>query len=109
MNMFEEIEKTKKELPKMKTIQEEVVRIDFNIYQQLSIILFIICIFLGILFGNLFPVCGSSSALYGGACLTTNFNTALMLLIWFISFIICLFIFMLGHVILLLTDIRDRK
>ena len=65
MNMFEEIEKTKKELPKMKTIRDEVE--DFN------------------------------------------FNTALMLFIWFISFIICLFIFMLGHVILLLTDIKNRK
>lgn len=109
MDMFEEIEKTKKALPKIKTIQEEVVGFNFNIYQQLSIIIFIFCIFLGIVFGNLFPVCGSSSALYGGTCLTSNFNTALMLLIWFVSFIICLFIFMFGHVILLLTDIRDRK
>ena len=109
MNMFEEIEKTKKALPKIKTIKDEVEDFNFNIYQQLSIIIFIFCIFLGIVFGNLFPVCGSSSALYGGTCLTSNFNTALMLFIWFISFIICLFIFMLGHVILLLTDIKNRK
>ena len=109
MNMFYEIENVKKELPKIKTIQNEVEGINLNIYQQLSIIIFIICIFLGVVFGNLFPVCGSTAALYGGACLASNFNIALMLFIWFISFIICLFIFMLGHVILLLTDIKNRK
>ena len=109
MNMFDEIEKERVELPKIKTLKKEVDSFEVNIYQKLAIVIFIFCIFLGVVFGNLFPVCGSSSALYGGACLTSNFNTALMLFIWFISFIICLFIFMLGHVILLLTDIKNRK
>ena len=35
MNMFEEIEKTKKELPKMKTIRDEVEDFNFNIYHYL--------------------------------------------------------------------------
>ncbi len=34
MNMFEEIEKTKKALPKIKTIKDEVEDFNFNIYQQ---------------------------------------------------------------------------
>lgn len=108
MNMFEEIEKEKIDLPKIKTIKKEVDNIEFNAYQKLAIIIFIFCVFLGVVFGNLFPVCGSSSTLYSGACLTTEFNISLMLFIWFISFIICLFIFMIGHVILLLNLINKK-
>ena len=58
MNMFEEIEKEKLDLPKMKTIQKEVDEVELNIYQKLTIVIFIFCVFLGIVFGNLFPVCG---------------------------------------------------
>lgn len=108
MNMFEEIEKEKVELPRFNTIQKEVDNFELNIYQKLATIIFIFCIFLGVVFGNLFPVCGSSAALYSGACLTTEFNISLMLFIWFISFIICLFIFVLGHIVLLLDSINKK-
>lgn len=108
MNMFDEIEKEKVELPKMKTIQKEVDKIELNLYQRLSIIIYVFCIFLGIVFGNLFPVCGSSSALYSGTCLTTEFNISLMLFIWFASFLVCLFIFALGHIIGLLSSINKK-
>lgn len=108
MNMFDEIQKAKIEFPKIKTIKKEVDSFEFNIYQRLAIIIFVFCIFLGIVFGNLFPVCGSSSALYSGTCLTTEFNISLMLFIWFVSFIICLFIFMIGHIIMLLNMINEK-
>lgn len=108
MNMFEEIEKEKIDLPKIKTLKKEVDNIEFNAYQKLAIIIFIFCLFLGVVFGNLFPVCGSSSALYSGACLTTEFNISLMLFIWFVSFVVCLFIFMIGHAILLLNLINKK-
>lgn len=108
MNMFDEIQNERVELPKIKSIQKEVDGFQFNAYQKLAIVIFIFCIFLGVVFGNLFPVCGSSSALYSGACLTTEFNISLMFFIWFISFIVCLFIFMIGHVIMLLTMINKK-
>ncbi len=108
MNMFEEIEKEKLDLPKMKTIQKEVDEVELNIYQKLIIVIFIFCVFLGIVFGNLFPVCGNSAALYSGECLTNEFNISLMLFIWFTSFIVCLFMFMIGHVISLLDSINKK-
>ena len=108
MNMFDEIDNSKIDLPKINSIQKEVDNFQFNVYQKLAIIIFIFCIFLGVLFGNLFPVCGSSSALYSGACLTTEFNISLMLFIWFISFIVCLFLFAIGHIIVLLNLINNK-
>lgn len=108
MNMFEEIEKTKQDLPRIKTIVRKVTNYKFNGYQKFAIIIYIICFCLGVLFGNLFPACGSSSTLYAGTCLTTEFNFSLMVFIWFVSFLICLFFFALGHIILLLTDISEK-
>lgn len=107
MNMFEDIDKLKKELPKLTTVSSEVNKIKFNIYQKIAIVIYVICIFLGVLFGNLFPSCGSSSKFYSGVCLTTEFNFSLMLFIWFISFLICFLFYALGHIISLLTSINN--
>lgn len=108
MNMFDEIEKEKKELPKIRSIQKEVNEVELNIYQKLTIIIFMFCVFLGVVLGNLFPVCGSSAAFYSGECLTKEFNISLMLFIWFVSFVGCLFMFMIGHVIQLLDSINKK-
>lgn len=108
MNMFEEIDKLKKDLPKAKTISKEMNDIELNIYQKISVVIFIICVLLGVLFGNLFPSCGSSSEFYSDICATTEFNFSLMLFIWFVSFIVCLLFFMIGKVISLLNSINDR-
>lgn len=108
MNMFEEIDKVKKELPRAKTISKEMNDIELNIYQKISLGIFIICLLLGVLFGNLFPSCGSSSDFYSNVCSTTEFNFSLMLFIWFVSFIVCLLFFMIGRVISLLNSINDR-
>ena len=48
MNMFDEIEKEKKELPKIRSIQKEVNEVELNIYQKLTIIIFMFCVFLGV-------------------------------------------------------------
>ena len=106
MNMFEEIDKLKKDLPKAKTISKEMNDIELNIYQKISVVIFIICVLLGVLFGNLFPSCGSE--FYSDICATTEFNFSLMLFIWFVSFIVCLLFFMIGRVISLLNSINDR-
>ena len=108
MNMFEEIENEKKKMPKVDTLAKEFVNYEYNYYQILSFVIFGISIILGIIFGNLFPACGSTTSFYSDVCLTTEFNVSLMLLIWFISFLLCLFIFGMGHIIALLSDINRK-
>lgn len=108
MNMFEEIEKIKEELPKAKTISKEISRIKLNFYQIFAIFTYFIVICLGVIFGNLFPTCGTSSALYSGVCITTEFNFSLMLCIWLVGLIICMFIFAIGHIINLLEAINRK-
>ena len=41
MNMFEEIDKVKKDLPKAKTISKEMNDIELNIYQEVFIQIYI--------------------------------------------------------------------
>lgn len=106
MNMFDEIEGIKKELPKAKAIRHEFKSMKFNFYQGFALVVYAILFCLGIILGNLFPTCGTSSAMYSGTCLTTEFNMSLMLGIWFIGLIICVFIFAIGHVIQLLDKIN---
>lgn len=108
MNMFEEIEKSKTELPKAKNISKEFSKMKLNFYQIFAIFTYFIIFCLGIIFGNLFPVCGSSSTLYSGVCLTTEFNFSLMLCIWFFGLVICMFIFAIGHIIGLLESINKK-
>lgn len=108
MNMFEEIEKVKEELPKAKAISKEIRGIKLNFYQIFALLTYFIVICLGIIFGNLFPTCGTSSALYSGVCVTTEFNFSLMLCIWFVGLIVCIFIFAIGHIINLLEAINRK-
>lgn len=105
MELFEEIDSIKKDLPKVKSVSKEVDKIQLNVYQKISIVIFLICVFLGIFFGNLFPSCGASYEVYSNYCETTEFNVSLMIGIWFISFIVCLLFFALGHIIELLSSI----
>ena len=59
--MFEEIEREKEELPKLRNITNEMSKQTFNGYQKFAIITFLVCFCFGIILGNLFPACGSSS------------------------------------------------
>ncbi len=108
MNMFEEIEKYKEELPKAKVISSQIKKVRLNFYQIFAIFVFVVIFILGILLGNLFPICGSSATLYSGECLTTEFNVSLMLFIWFCGMILSLFIFAIGHIIILLEAINRK-
>lgn len=106
MNMFEEIEHEKEDLPKLKNITKEVSHYSFNGYQKFAIVVFCVCFCFGIILGNLFPACGTSSNFYG-TCTTTEFNFSLMIFFWFVSFLVCLFFYALGHIISLLTSIDE--
>ena len=106
MNMFEEIEREKEELPKLRNITNEMSKQTFNGYQKFAIITFLVCFCFGIILGNLFPACGSSSNFYG-TCTTTEFNFSLMVFFCFISFLVCLFFYAIGHIISLLTSIDE--
>ena len=60
MDLFDEISKTKQEIPKVKTIKNEVVKYKLNFYQIFAIGLFVVFFFLGIVFGNLFSNCDAA-------------------------------------------------
>lgn len=108
MNMFEEIEKSKAELPKVHNIERKIRKGNYNFYQIFALVCFAVILLVGVIMGNLFPSCGTSSEMYSGICLTTQFNLSLMICIWFIGFVFCLFVFAIGHIINLLDSINKK-
>lgn len=109
MDMFEEIYEVKKDLPKFSTISNRVKKHKYNAFQYLTIGIGVICFLLGIILGNVFPACGTSSSFYSDACVTTEFNILLMFSVWFFSFIMCLFLYGIGEIIRLLNEIIEKK
>ncbi|MBE6157833.1 MAG: hypothetical protein E7160_03470 [Firmicutes bacterium] len=107
MDMFVEIDKVRKDFPGFKTVTKEVSSVELNGYQKFAVIVYLICFCAGIIVGNLFPVCGSSSNFFS-VCTINEFNFSLMLFIWFVSLPICLFFFAIGHIIALLTEINKK-
>lgn len=108
MDLFEEIVKKKKDYPKMNVITKEVRNYSFNFYQGFAITIFVLSFFLGIILGNLFSTCQTSSYFYSDACYVKQFNFSLMISIWFISLLVSLFIYSIGHIIALLTEINKK-
>ncbi len=110
MDLFEEITKAKKDFPKVSvdSLSNEVKKYKFNYYQIFAIILFIIFFFLGIIFGNLFATCQTTSFYYSKTCIVTEFNFSLMLSIWFISLFVSTILFAIGHIITLLSSINNN-
>ncbi len=108
MNMFDEIHKQKKELPKVSNITKTVSSYKYNMYQKLAFIIFFVVFITGIIFGNLFPACGSTSSFYGDVCVTTEFNVFLMIVIWAVGFLGSVIFFAIGHIIALLTEISKK-
>ena len=108
MNFFDEITKQKKDFPKPHVVKNEVKNYEPNFYQIFAIGMFVICFFLGIIFGNLFATCQTTSYFYSDACLVTEFNFSLMIVIWFISLLISIFMFAIGHIIALLSAINKK-
>lgn len=108
MDLFEEISKAKEDFPKVKSLTKEVKKHRLNFYQMFAVVLFIVFFFLGILFGNLFATCEAASFYYSDTCLVTEFNFSLMLVIWFVSLLISLIIFAVGHIIAVLSSINEK-
>ncbi len=109
MDMFEEIYEVKKDLPKFSDIFNKIKKHKYNAYQYITIFIGIICFLIGIIMGNIFPACGTSSYFYADSCVTTEFNIILMISIWFGSFILCLFLYGIGEIIRLLNEFVLKK
>ena len=108
MNMFEEISKEKKDLPKIKTITKEVNKYEFNLYQKFGVVIFLIAFVVGILLGNMFSTCGVTSSFYSTECVTRQFNFSLLLAVWFSGLAMGLFFFAIGHIVFLLDEINNK-
>ncbi|MCI8346883.1 MAG: hypothetical protein HFJ12_02920 [Bacilli bacterium] len=108
MNMFDEIEKLRKDLPRLKKVTDEVTKQELNNYQVVALIIMGAGICIGIIFGNVFPSCGTTSGLYSQTCTTTEFNFSLTLTIWFIAFLVCVFFYGMGSIITLLNSINKK-
>lgn len=108
MNMFDEIDKLRKDLPKLKKVTDEVTKQELNNYQVIALVIMGIGICIGVIFGNVFPACGTTPGLYSQTCTTTEFNFSLTLTIWFTAFLVCVFFYGMGKIISLLDSI-DKK
>lgn len=108
MDLFDEINKEQKDFPKINVVSKEMHKQTFNFYQWFAIVMFVLCFFLGIFLGNLFAICETSSYFYSEACMVKQFNFSLTIVIWFVSLLVSLFIFAIGHIISLLTDINKK-
>ena len=108
MEFFEEISSVKKDFPKVHSVAKDVKSYPLNFYQIFAIGIFVICFFLGIVFGNLFATCQTSSYFYSNICLVREFNFSLMIVIWFVSLLISVFFFSIGHIVSLLTEICKK-
>ena len=108
MDFFNEINKKKEDFPKLHLVTNEVKNQKLNFYQRFAIGVFILCFFLGIVFGNLFATCETSSYFYSDACLVTEFNFSVMIIIWFVSLLLSIGIYAIGHIIALLSEISEK-
>lgn len=108
MDFFDEISKEKKDFPKFNSVTNDVKEYDLNFYQIFAIGLFLLFFFLGIVFGNLFSTCTTTSYFSNDTCIITEFNFSIMFGIWFISLLVCVFIFAIGHIIAILSKISEK-
>ena len=108
MEFFQEINNEKKDFPKVKTISSEVSKVHLNFYQIFSIIIFVLCLVLGILLGNIFSTCQTSSYFYSNSCLVREFNFFLMIAVWFLGLLVSIFFYSIGHIIYYLGEILKK-
>ncbi len=107
-DLFDEIESSKKQLPKLKKISKEVQKPrNYNFYQQLAFWLYAFLFIVGIILGNVFPACSETSNLFS-TCTRTEYNLSLTLMVWLISFVFCSTIYATGEIIKLLRSINEK-
>ena len=108
MDLFDEVNKSKKDFPKVNNVKDKVDSYKLNFYQKFAIVVFIVCLFLGVIFGNLFSICTTTSYFSSDTCLVNEFNYALMIIIWSIGLLLSVFIFAIGHIIAILSQIDEK-
>lgn len=108
MDLFDEVNKNKKDFPKVHSVKNRVGSYKLNYYQIFAILVFIVCVCLGIILGNLFSTCTTTAYLTGNVCSVTEFNFSLMLIIWGVGLVISVFIFAIGHIIAILSQINEK-
>jgi len=108
MDLFDEVNKSKKDFPKVHTVKDKVGSYKLNLYQIFAIGIFVVSLFLGIIFGNLFSTCTTTSYFSSNTCVVTEFNYSLMLIIWSCGLLLSVFIFAIGHIITLLSQINEK-
>lgn len=108
MDLFEDIAKIKIDFPKPNAITKEISSYKLNFYQKFSIGLLCLFLILGVFLGNLFSTCQASSYFYSDTCVATEYNFAVLIFVWFIGILLSLFIFAIGHIIAILSNI-DKK
>ena len=107
-NLFVQIDSMDKDFPRVKKLINDISSRELNGYQIIALVIMGICFGVGIIFGNLFPSCGSNSGLYNSVCNTTEFNFSLTVCIWFGGFLVCVFFYAIGHIISLLESINQN-
>ena len=108
MDLFDEVNKSKKDFPKVNSVTNKVTSYKLNFYQIFAILIFILSIFLGIVFGNLFSTCTTISYFSNDVCEVTEFNFSLMLIIWGIGLLVSILMFAVGHIITILSQINEK-
>ena len=108
MDLFEDIAKIKMDFPKKNAITNEISTYKFNFYQVFAIGLLLMFLLLGVFLGNLFSTCQAASYFYSDACIATEFNFSVMISVWFVGLILSIFIYSIGHIIALLTNINEK-
>ncbi len=104
-NLFEEIEKEKKDIQEFGFSKDFFGMKALNFYQIVAIVVMCVGIVLGIVIGNLFPACRETSGFFG-TCTSEMYNFGLTLMVWASTFLFSLFIYGLGHIISLLEAIH---
>ena len=107
-NLFDKIKSEKQDIPKVEKAFKEVTGHKYNFYQKVAIITMLCCFVIGIVLGNLFPSC-ISGGLYSVTCTNTEFNVSLTLLFWFVTFLVSMIIYAIGHIISLLEKIAEKR
>lgn len=105
--MFDEIEKERKEIPRIDNFKTKILdKRKLNFYQLVAFIVLIVGFIGAILIGNIIPSCSETNVF--GQCNATGFNISLSLLSCIGVFLFSLFLYSVGHIINILESIDNK-